>query len=245
MKNHTAPSRVAETRRSIIAIIREERFEDGGRLPSEGRIAGMLGVSRATVRAALGDLEAGGLIHRRHGLGTFVNPVAARIHARLDAWVEFKSLIENSGFAADIEVLELEKGPLPPDLARTLNAKPGEASVTVRKLFTADGKPAILCRDIVPLSILPGEGDISKLKSVDTFRFLTEYGLGPVAYGVASLVAKSADGELSSLLGLPEGTPLLSFENIGYAQSDVPLFASSELYCPGLIDFGILRRHLY
>ncbi|OXM87465.1 GntR family transcriptional regulator [Paenibacillus rigui] len=245
MKIKTASSRVSETRRLIVHMIREQWAKEEGRLPSEERIAEMFGVSRSTVRAALGELESSGFIHRKHGLGTFVNPIASQIHARLDAWIEFKKLIEQSGFEADIQLLGLHKGPLSPDEAKKLGSSPGEPAVTVRKLFTADGQPAILCQDTIPLALLPPDCNAALLETSDTFHFLAKNGLGPVSYGVAHLIARCADAALADLLRIPAGTPLLALENVGYAPSDSPLFLSSELYCPGLIDFGIMRRHLY
>src|SRR5579875_2346819 len=48
------------------------RFRPGDRLPPEQELAGMLGVSRGTLRSALRRLEETGEIVRRQGSGTFV-----------------------------------------------------------------------------------------------------------------------------------------------------------------------------
>lgn len=45
-------------------------------LPAEVELAARLGASRGTVRRAIGDLERAGLLWRRAGKGTFVNPAA-------------------------------------------------------------------------------------------------------------------------------------------------------------------------
>ncbi len=47
-------------------------FGDGGKLPSERRLSEIFGVSRVTIRTALGVQELRRLISRRHGSGTFV-----------------------------------------------------------------------------------------------------------------------------------------------------------------------------
>ena len=50
----------------------------GAPMPSESALCGMYGVSRITVRRALSDLEAEGLIRRERGRGTFVAATAPR-----------------------------------------------------------------------------------------------------------------------------------------------------------------------
>jgi GntR family transcriptional repressor for pyruvate dehydrogenase complex len=51
-----------------------ERLAPGSRLPSERELSLALGVNRLTLRAALGRLEALGLVSTRHGSGTEVSP---------------------------------------------------------------------------------------------------------------------------------------------------------------------------
>src|SRR5215468_10593233 len=50
------------------------RLAPGTRLPSERELSLALGVNRLTLRAALGRLEAIGLVATRHGAGTVVAP---------------------------------------------------------------------------------------------------------------------------------------------------------------------------
>ncbi len=54
------------------ARIREQRYADGERLPTEAAIMEEFGVSRTVVREALSKLQAAGLVETRHGVGTFV-----------------------------------------------------------------------------------------------------------------------------------------------------------------------------
>ena len=59
------------------------RIPAGSRLPSERELSLALGVNRLTLRAALGRLEALGLVATRHGAGTVVT--AWREHAGLES----------------------------------------------------------------------------------------------------------------------------------------------------------------
>ncbi|HEU4491050.1 MAG TPA: PLP-dependent aminotransferase family protein [Jiangellales bacterium] len=56
------------------AALRAGTFVPGSRLPSSRALAGHLGVARATVVAALAELEGEGWVESRHGSGTYVGP---------------------------------------------------------------------------------------------------------------------------------------------------------------------------
>ncbi|HSI85774.1 MAG: GntR family transcriptional regulator [Candidatus Methylacidiphilales bacterium] len=68
---HTARQNVAANlTREILA----GNYSAAQPMPSEHQLCQRFGVSRVTVRLALGDLQNRGLIYRRHGKGTFVYP---------------------------------------------------------------------------------------------------------------------------------------------------------------------------
>jgi DNA-binding FadR family transcriptional regulator len=56
----------------LLVLILGGHLEQGARLPSERQLAARYGVSRPTVREALGALEARGVVATRMGSGTFV-----------------------------------------------------------------------------------------------------------------------------------------------------------------------------
>jgi GntR family transcriptional regulator, transcriptional repressor for pyruvate dehydrogenase complex len=58
---------------SLRSQIEDGSLEPGAKLPSEREIAERYRLSRNTVREALRELEAVGLVHRRHGSGTYVS----------------------------------------------------------------------------------------------------------------------------------------------------------------------------
>ena len=57
---------------ALKAQIIQQRVPRGGRLPTERELMDRSGLSRVTVRAAVGVLESQGWVVRRQGLGTFV-----------------------------------------------------------------------------------------------------------------------------------------------------------------------------
>lgn len=56
----------------IERYIKEEGLKSGDRLPSQGELVEMMGVSRTSLREAIRSLEGQGLIHVKNGQGVFV-----------------------------------------------------------------------------------------------------------------------------------------------------------------------------
>ncbi|MCK6488168.1 MAG: GntR family transcriptional regulator [Planctomycetes bacterium] len=57
---------------AIRARVDQGTYAAGTKLPSEAALARSLGISPMTVRQAYGELASSGLVHRRHGKGTFI-----------------------------------------------------------------------------------------------------------------------------------------------------------------------------
>jgi len=69
-------SRIAS---QLMELIHLQRLNPGDRLPSERQLADLLEVSRPSLREALHILQAQGLVHIKHGQGTYVQePIVAQ-----------------------------------------------------------------------------------------------------------------------------------------------------------------------
>ncbi|QYR21228.1 GntR family transcriptional regulator [Paenibacillus sp. sptzw28] len=66
------PPKYIQLKEEIVSWIASAQFKTHDKLPSENEIAARFGMSRQTVRQALGDLEAEGWLYRSQGKGTFV-----------------------------------------------------------------------------------------------------------------------------------------------------------------------------
>ncbi len=56
----------------VSGLIASGKYPPDSKLPTENELMGLLNVGRATIRAALAELEHEGRIIKRHGIGTFV-----------------------------------------------------------------------------------------------------------------------------------------------------------------------------
>ena len=92
----------AQLKDALLAEVRDGGLEPGDRFPTEAAIGDRYRVSRATVRQALADLEASGVIRKVQGLGSFVAVPKIR-HVPL--LTSFGELAASQGFTPSHRVL--------------------------------------------------------------------------------------------------------------------------------------------
>jgi DNA-binding GntR family transcriptional regulator len=131
---------VAEPSYAIISKTLQDDIaglDHGARIASEHALQKRFGVSRATARAALDELESQLLIRRVRGLGTFVNrPFEYRIARDGDAsWWE---AVRAAGRVAHHVVKDARVVPASPALATTLGVDAGELVSAVTLAGFAD-----------------------------------------------------------------------------------------------------------
>ena len=95
----------------------------GTRLPTEDQLIERFGVSRITVRRAVQNLAARGLVDVRWGRGTFV--AAPRITQPLTSLTGFVEDMASLGLTATARVLRVETVPADAGVAAKLDVDPG------------------------------------------------------------------------------------------------------------------------
>jgi GntR family transcriptional regulator len=138
--------------RQLYLVLREAVLNgvwpDGAPIPTEEALRQQYGVSRVTVRRALTDLAAQGLVERRHGLGTFVigGATAPRRSTNLGMVEELRL----SHSEAQVQVVDVKLEVAPPEVARVLQLSPGEKAVHALRLRHIGGTPVMLTDTWVP-----------------------------------------------------------------------------------------------
>src|SRR5687768_4196717 len=125
----------AQLRDALRARILDGRLEPGAKLPSESELTAAHGVSRITVRQALGALQAEGLIVKLHGKGAFVShPKAAQSLNRLQGLNEALALEHHAVSSKRLAWREVKA---PAAVARQLQLAAGETVTTCRRCATS------------------------------------------------------------------------------------------------------------
>jgi GntR family transcriptional regulator len=237
---NTANSRVEQVADQLRSLIDAHYFSEG-RLPSEPDLARRLGASRATVRQALERLARGGLILRRHGVGTFVNHPVLSIRTRLEEVWDFDEMIRAAGYAPAVRHLKLELLYPGKDTAEKLDLPAGGEAIVTANVFQADDVPVIYCIDTIPAALVRQAYREEELHG-PVYTFLERRCNQRVDYNITSITPVVADRRLSQHLDCALGKPLHYFEETGYNAEGQPIIYSEEFYRPEYFSFKVVRK---
>jgi GntR family transcriptional regulator len=242
-----APSLTDQVKTHIKEMIVQGDFA-GGRIPPEMELAEALGVSRTTVRDALSRLEMEGAISRKQGAGTFVNNPVLQIRSRLDEIWGYAAMLEAHGFTPSTQIIEAVQVRADATLydsttTEDLQLAPDESLLLVTKLFLEDELPVILTRNSIPQRLLTEPYQRDDLGR-PLYEFLEQFTRQRLAYYVTDIVPVAADEEIADLLKVKPGTPLVSFDEIGYNDNNEPIVKAHSYFRDDLLRLRLLRRRV-
>jgi GntR family transcriptional regulator len=187
-------------------------YEPSGRLPSEQELVQRFGVSRVTVRLALGALEEQRLVERKQGKGTYAR--GKRIRHGLDTLVSFHQTLKNMGLAARIRFIRQQREALPPALRSNWSEDSNEC-LAVTRLHLVDGEPIALGSSQLPLAL---EGCDWQARDLPPIYLLIESRLQlTIARADIAVRAAAADALTAEHLQIPLHAPVLVMERHSFA----------------------------
>ncbi len=201
--------------------IRDGRLKPKEQLLAESLLAKQHGVSKATVRQALGELEREGCIVRIQGRGTFIaeSPIDFG-PSHLDS---FTVQMEARGMKPESRVLEQAVMAADGELAESLNLQEGSPIFRLKRLRLADGRPMGIQTAHVPLGLAPGleHRDFGKVKSLYDV-LARSHGLHP-ARAQETYFAAALDPHEARLLETEPGAPALVSRQLTLLESGIPM----------------------
>jgi GntR family transcriptional regulator len=199
----------------------------GQLLPSEAELAAAHGVSRVTVRKALGQLKREGLVDSRQGFGWYA--IAAPFRQSLSELTTIESQAAAAGLTPRRRVLGFAFVDAPPRAAHVLGTP---TVLEITRLNLADDRPFARVTVWVPE---PLAADLSR-RAVEHQPL---YELLGIALGGATqaITAVGASPEDAALLELPVGSPLLRCERVTSDRSGRAVLLSDAVFHPLVTEF--------
>jgi GntR family transcriptional regulator len=216
-----------------------ETVASGSTFPSEVTLSERLGVSRTQLREALVRMEERGMIRRRHGADTVVNPWLNRLEGRLDRRADFSETIARAGMTPDLEVLETGVAVLDAEDAADFDVPEGSSAWRTVKRWRGDGRTLMVATDLVPLhgvvlSPLPTE-------STSLFELVERLFGTPLEWEIAVPGACSLDRVDAARLELEPGAAAMTLDLLGIGRSGRVIYKALELHVPGAVRSGFVR----
>lgn len=212
-----------EVKEKLIQALAAGEWQPGAKIPIERELAHRYEVGISTVRAAVSELEAAGILSRRQGKGTYVSE-----HANQGRLYRFFNLVNDDGTRETplrdfVSLKRARPTPVEAEFLRLSRYADGDV-YRLRSAFSLQGKVAGISDATVPAGLFPG------LKRADVNDGnLTLYALYQSNYNVnvtsvsADLSAALAPADVSALLKSRKNQPVLRIERKAYTYGDIPV----------------------
>ncbi|WP_314615203.1 GntR family transcriptional regulator [Streptomyces stackebrandtii] len=210
-------------REHLLTVIDARR--PGDAIPSERTLCATLGVSRPTLRAAVDELVATGLLVREHGRGMFVAP--DKVTQELVAEHHAAGAPPSRGSWTST-VLELRTVRAGARIGRKLTVSPAAELVHVTRLRYVDGDPIALEHLHVPADLVPGL-TVADMEAGFYAHLREKRGIR-TAHAVQSIEPTVLSDEEAALLDVPVLSPALLFDRITSDTGGRPVEYVRSLY---------------
>ncbi|XBH20393.1 GntR family transcriptional regulator [Jonesiaceae bacterium BS-20] len=191
------------------------------RLKSEPELAQDLGVSRGTLRRAIGTLINEGLLRQVRGRGTFVTStiIEPAIAQKLSTLSED---FANQGVITTTTVLDCSLLDPPRPVAALLDVAAGVPVLKLIRIRKAESGPVALLHNYVRTDVAPG---IEKTDFVNMSLFGTLEGIYDLEISSArrTFSAEGASKVVGEALELPVGSPVQYLQQVTYLTNGSPV----------------------
>jgi len=198
----------------------------GAQIPTVDDLASDYGVARATIRQALDQIEADGLIDRYRAKGTFV-----RHRADKRLWCEVKtdwSGLLRSRPGATIEILSVEADRMPPSL-KEMTGEPAPSYRHFRRRHWRDGQAFLLADVYLDERLWPmvSNKNLAELTALNLVASLPGVTIAEVRQ---TLTIGMADVEVAGQLSLPLNAPVAFVDRSAVDAAGTLILVAAGIY---------------
>lgn len=195
-------------------------WKTGECISSERELCEIYGVSRMTIRQAIGELVQEGILTRKKGKGTFV--CEQKVNQK--DMMSFTEMIKQSGRVLETKVVEFEIIDTPEDI---------QDIFILDKLYKITRKRIVDCECIALETVyIPVDycGHLNKeMLEGSLYKVLEEFGY-IITNSNSYIIAVNVNDEIRNLLECEKNTPILKMINKTFTSTDKLLFLEEAFY---------------
>lgn len=210
----------AQIKDALRTRILDGTYAPHSQMPSEHELCAMFGVSRITVRQALGDLQKEGLLFKLHGKGTFVSkPKAFQNVSSLQGFAEAMSSMgyEIVNQLRSFRVVEASR-----QVAARLGVEEGSPVTEIHRVRLLNREPVSLELTWLP-ETLGARLANADLVTRDIFLILENDCGVPLGHADIAIDAILADEDIADALRVEEGSPVLRIDRLTHDAHGAPI----------------------
>ncbi len=212
-------------------LINSGRFKGKEKLPSEVELAKMCGVNRNTLRQAVSELVARGLLQKVKGVGTYVvETPTIELRHEINRIASFKDYFGAAQMEERTIVLELEHIMATKEVSDKLLLGAEKKVFLLRRLRTGDGSPFIYEESYLPYNLFK---DLTvEDASGSLYKVLTEKFKVSLTQSRQTIRAVNLNKKIATMFHLPQNSAGLYMENLTYDENNIPVELLYS-YCRG------------
>jgi len=193
----------------IKKYIRKNKLAEGDKIPSANTIAETFGVNRNTVRVALAQLSAQGLIYSAQGKGFFVTGKNKPIVFHHDNGMGFSEILDHGTRNYHSNIIKYTTLQAGSTLGKIFRIDDTDLVHSLKVVREIDGEPFAICHSFLPDRLVPDFGShLTGFTSV-TKILMEDYGYSHPQCLRVSIEACNASKDDIEYLKLPVQIPIL------------------------------------
>ncbi|WP_018750310.1 GntR family transcriptional regulator [Paenibacillus sanguinis] len=193
------------------------------RLPDERSLSELYEVSRSSIKRALMKMENDGIIFKKRGSGTFINPLYIKNESIFNYEGSNLGVTDNfqmNGKKPRVRVLSFEVIPPTEELQRDLFLEPHDFVYKIVRLRLFDNEPFMIETGYIPIKIVQDLNQTIIEGSI--FNYLEDSRNLAVTKSFLSIFAEPSNEEDRELLRLTEHEPVGIMEGVFFLDNGTP-----------------------
>ena len=222
----------------ILDLVKGPGYRAGDRIPSERELSEMTGISRMTVRKAIGQLVERGVLARRGTAGTFLPSAVIRRPVSEGMFAHgISEIVRQCGGEPGSRLLVFERHAADPRVAGRLEIRPGDPVIVMRRLRSVNGVP--FCIETTHMADARVPGLVADdLLGQGSFYEVLERRYGIRMHGGEGVISvASASPQEAGLLELGRDTSVLLFQAVSLDVDRRPMEFLNSVNHPRMVVF--------
>ena len=203
-------------------LIQTGRYQADEKLPSEVELSKMCGVNRNTLRQAIGELTAAGLLRKEKGTGTFVSsPPTNGLRHKLERISSFRDMLGQSGIKAKTKVISKRIENADDYVVSNLFLGSSKKVIVIRRVRAGNGTPYIYEKSYLPADMFEGLLDLDLTGSM--YDLMSKHFNVALARGKQTISAVNLSSEIAKILKVPVNSAAIFPEYLTFDDKSMPI----------------------